>query len=78
MKLGDIISQVIGIDKDEITEESSPVTIGKWTSLKHLTLITAVESAYKVKFTLSEMKQLRNAGAFLEVLKKKGEQDVLL
>ena len=78
MELGEIISRVIGMDRDEITEESSPATVGKWTSLKHLTLISAVESAYNVKFTLSEMKQLRSAGAFLEVLRKKGERDVLL
>ncbi len=78
MKLSAVISQVIGIEKDEITEESSPYTIGKWTSLKQLTLISAVESVYNVKFTLNEMKQLRNVGAFLEILQKKGGRDVQL
>ncbi|WP_346836044.1 acyl carrier protein [Paenibacillus polymyxa] len=78
IKLGEIIARVIGIEKDGITEASSPETIGQWTSLKQLTLISTVESVFKVKFTLGEMRQLRNAGAFLEILKKKGEHDVQL
>lgn len=78
MELRDLIAQVIGIDKSVITEETSPATEGKWTSLKHLTLISAVESAYNVRFTISEMRKLRKVGAFLEVLRSKGVQDVFL
>jgi acyl carrier protein len=78
MELRDLIARVIGIDKGVITEETSPATEGKWTSLKHLTLISAVESAYSVRFTISEMRKLRKVGAFLEVLRSKGVQDVFL
>jgi acyl carrier protein len=78
MEFSNLIVQVIGIDKSKITEETSPVTEGKWTSLKHLTLIKAVESAYHVRFTISEMKKLCKVGAFLQVLREKGVQDVFL
>lgn len=78
MELRNLIAQVIGIDKSEITEETSPATEGKWTSLKQLTLINAVETAYNVRFTISEMRKLRKVGAFLEALRNKGVQDVCL
>lgn len=74
MNLSDIISKIIGISKDEITEETSPVTVEDWTSMKQLMLISAVQEACNVKFTFKEMKQLRSAGAFLEILTKKGIQ----
>jgi acyl carrier protein len=78
MEFRNLIAQVIGIDKSEITEETSPATEDRWTSLKQLTLISAVEAAYNVRFTISEMKKLRKVGAFLEVLRNKGVQDVVL
>lgn len=78
MEFSNLIAQVIGIDKNEVTEETSPATEGRWTSLKQLMLISAVEAAYNVRFTISEMKKLRNVRAFLEVLKNKGVQDVVL
>lgn len=78
MEFSNLIAQVIGIDKKEVTEETSPATEGRWTSLKQLMLISAVEAAYNVRFTISEMKKLSKVGAFLEVLKNKGVQDVVL
>ena len=78
MEFRNLIAQVIGIDKSEVTEETSPATEGRWTSLKQLTLISAVEAAYNIRFTISEMKKLRKVGAFLEVLRNKGVQDVVL
>ncbi len=76
MDLSDIISQVIGIGKEEITEETCPATNGSWTSMKHIALISAVQTTYKVKFSLNEVKQLRNVGAFLEILRKKGVSNI--
>jgi acyl carrier protein len=78
MEFSNLIAQVIGIDKSEVTEETSPAIDGRWTSLKQLMLISAVEAAYNVRFTISEMKKLRKVGAFLEVLRNKGVQDVVL
>jgi acyl carrier protein len=78
MEFSNLIVQVIGIDKSQITIDTSPATEGKWTSLKHLKLIKTVESAYNVRFTINEMKKLSKVGAFLEVLRNKGVQDVFL
>lgn len=78
MKLSDLIASVMEIDKSEITEETSPANQAKWTSLKQLALINAVESTYNVKFTIKEMKKLRSVGAFLDLLRKKGIEDVCL
>lgn len=78
MHLSDIIASIIQIDKSSITEETSPAMVGQWTSMKQLALINSVESTYNVRFTISEMKKLNNVGAFLEVLRNKGVQDVFL
>jgi hypothetical protein len=53
-------------------EESSPVTVPEWNSLKHIELIVEIEMAYRVRFSRPEIASLRTVGEIRSLLSRKG------
>jgi len=49
--LNEVISDVLGVPLEDITEESSSDNIDKWDSLSHINLIMAIESEFNVNLT---------------------------
>ncbi|BCS52413.1 acyl carrier protein [Geobacter sp. SVR] len=45
--------------------------IEAWDSLTHMNLVIALELAFKVKFALGELQQLKNVGDMLDLINKK-------
>ena len=52
------VSRVLGVPRDEVSEQSSPETIASWDSLKHMNLIVALEEEFAVSFTDEEIMSL--------------------
>ena len=50
-KLHRVISDVLGVPVEHISDESSPDNIDKWDSLTHINLIIAIESEFDVSLT---------------------------
>lgn len=72
MILEEIISQVLDIDAQRLTDDSNPVTIPQWNSLKHIELIVAIETAYNIRFARPEIASLRSVGDIRALLSRKG------
>ena len=66
------IAQVLGIDSDLLSEESSPETIASWDSLTHLNLVLALESEFRVSLSADDVLEMRNVGLVGTVLRKHG------
>lgn len=45
-----VMSQVLGVDPNSIVADSSPTTIERWDSLKHMQLIMALEDELGIQF----------------------------
>jgi acyl carrier protein len=45
--------------------------IEAWDSLTHMNLVIALELAFKIKFALGELQQLKNVGDMLDLINKK-------
>ena len=54
-KLYNIISKVFSVPISEINDESSPETIESWDSFNGLILVDELESNFNVKFSVSEI-----------------------
>lgn len=54
-----------------ITRQSNASTIDDWDSLAHINLITAIEKKFKIKFALSELKELETVGDMLDLVQTK-------
>jgi len=42
-----------------------------WDSLNHINLISAIERAFKVKFALGELQEMKNVGILIKLLEEK-------
>ena len=59
-KLYNIISKVFSVPISEINDESSPETIESWDSFNWLILIDELESNFNIKFSVSEIIDVKN------------------
>jgi len=59
-KLYDVISKVFSIQISEINDESSPETIESWDSFNGLILVDELESNFNIKFSISEIIDVKN------------------
>ncbi len=71
-KLYDIISKVFSVPLTEINDESSPETIESWDSFNGLVLVDDLESNFNVKFTVSEITDVKNISDIKRHLKNHG------
>ena len=65
------MSSVLGISEDLINENSSPDTIDSWDSLKHMSLVVALEEEFKIEFTDENITELINMKLILFVVSGK-------
>ena len=59
-KLYDIISKVFSVQISEINDESSPETIESWDSFNGLILVDELDSNFNIKFSVSEIIDVKN------------------
>lgn len=69
-KVIDIGKDVFNDDDLELTSESSSNTISSWDSIAHLNLISDLEDAFGIQFTLEEFTSAKNMGELVEIIIK--------
>ena len=70
--LHNIISKVFSVPISEINDESSPETIESWDSFNGLILVDELESNFNIKFSLSEIIDIKNVKDIKRHLKNHG------
>ena len=58
-RLVEIISLATQIPEHEITGETGPSNREEWDSLAHLTIITSIESEFKISMSMSDMLSIK-------------------
>lgn len=60
-------------DDDELTvgRETSAADVAGWDSLMHVRLILAMEKAFRVRFSSSEVASLKNVGDLVDLVERK-------
>ncbi|MBQ3842934.1 MAG: acyl carrier protein [Ruminiclostridium sp.] len=59
-------------DSIEIDEDTTADDIDDWDSLSHITLMSAIEDEFGVKFTMGEVSGMENVGEMAEIIKARG------
>lgn len=54
-----------------ITESTSAKNIPRWDSITHVNILMTVERTFKIRFSLGEIKQLRNVGEMVNLVSQK-------
>ena len=71
-KLYQIISKVMKINIDNITDELGPESIENWTSFNGYVLLSELESGFDVKFSINEAMDVKNIADIKRHLKNHG------
>jgi acyl carrier protein len=72
MSLYQIVRNVIGQKDIVLDENSNAENTAGWDSLKNIELIFAIESTYRVRFTVKEVARIRSIGDLRGLLVAKG------
>ena len=59
-KLYEIISKVMNVNLENISDESNPSTISNWTSFNGYVLLYELETNFDVKFSIDEAMDVKN------------------
>jgi acyl carrier protein len=70
-KLTTIFRDVFDEDGLSLTPETTADDVDGWDSLTHIRLVLAVSKAFGVKFSASEIGNLKNVGEFVALIEKK-------
>lgn len=71
-RLNKVLSKVLRISEDQITDETSPDNAETWDSFNGLMLVSELESEFDMKFTMDEVMSVKCVKDIKEVLKKHG------
>ena len=72
-QLRELIADILGVEPSRIVAGSGPGTIDTWDSLAHLSIITAVEERFGVKFSMADV---GNIASFETLAKLLAERQV--
>ena len=66
-----VVSNVIGVPVESLDAHSSQNTVEYWDSLKHMSLVLALEEEFDVLFSDGEVAKLDSIGSILTVVESK-------
>lgn len=61
-----IVSEVLGVPREEVTERLSPDDVHSWDSLQHMNLIFALEEELGIRFSDTEITEMLDVGRILD------------
>ena len=67
-KIQPIFFKVFGNKNIKIDYDSSPETIEQWDSLAQINLIVGIEKLMKIKFSVSELANLKSVGEIVDLI----------
>jgi len=70
-KLKSVFEKVLEEKDLTITREMTAHDVEKWDSLRHVQLISEVESAFGIKFKLREVMSMKNVGDLIDLIHAK-------
>ncbi len=67
-RLNEVFRDVFDDDSITVGPRTTADDIEDWDSLEHITLISAVERAFKMKFRMSEISSMKNVGEMVRII----------
>lgn len=67
-KLNEVFQDVFDDDSITVNAETTADDIEDWDSLEHINLVSAVEKAFGMKFTMAQVVGMKNVGEMVDVI----------
>ena len=72
-RLNKVFRDVFDDDSITVTPKTTANDIEDWDSLEHITLISAVEKEFKMKFKMGEISSMKNVGEMANIVATRGK-----
>ena len=72
-KLTEIFRDVFDDEEIELSDSTTANDIEAWDSLEHISLIAAIEKAFKMRFTMREVSGMKNVGEMIDILEQRAK-----
>ncbi len=69
-RLNDVFRDVFDDDTITVSEDTTAADIDGWDSLMHITLISAVEDEFDIKFDMKSVVAMKNVGDMADVIEQ--------
>ena len=70
-RLDRVFQDVFYDDTIHVTPKTTADDIEDWDSLEHITLISAVEREFRMKFKMGEISSMKNVGEMVDIIKSR-------
>ncbi len=67
-RLNEVFQDVFDDDSITVTERTTAADIEDWDSLSHITLVSAVEDEFRMKFSMKEVVEMKNVGEMAAII----------
>lgn len=71
-RLKEILSRILEVEENKITDEMSPDSVENWDSFNGLMLVSELENTFQIKFTMDEVTGVKCVGDIKLALAKHG------
>lgn len=72
-KLTEIFRDVFDDEEIELSDSTTANDIEAWDSLEHISLIAAIEKAFKMRFTMREVSGMKNVGEMIDIIEQRAK-----
>ena len=66
-----VISDILDLKELSLSKNMVASDIEGWDSLNHINIIVAMENEFNIKFTLNDIKNLKNIGDLIQLVENK-------
>lgn len=70
-RLQPIFREVLDAPDLVLSAESSAKTVPGWDSLAHITIVSAIEQDFHIRFALGELEKLNSVGEMIALMRRK-------
>ncbi len=70
-RLNEVFRDVFDDANIVVDAQTTADDIEDWDSIEHINLISAVESEFKIRFTMGEVSGMKNVGEMIEIIEQR-------
>ncbi len=63
-----IIASIMNVPQESLDESSSPESVDRWESMKHINLVLAIEEEFNIQFDDEQISQLYDVGSIVKTI----------
>lgn len=67
-RLNEVFKDVFGDDTITVNDETTAAEIDGWDSLRHITLLAAIEDEFDIEFSMGQTVKMKNVGEMVDYI----------